>query len=109
MRYLMLVVEPDEPDRAPTPETETWVADQDASGARILGSRLRPGADVRRVRVRNGETIVTDGPFSESKEVIGGFDIIEAAGLEEALAIAAAAPGARDATVEVHPFWPTEP
>ncbi|WP_454859869.1 YciI family protein [Promicromonospora soli] len=109
MRYLMLVIEPDEPDRAPTPEIETWVADQDASGARILGSRLRPGADVRRVRVRDGQTIVTDGPFSESKEVIGGFDIIEAAGLEEALAIAAAAPGARDATVEVHPFWPTEP
>lgn len=109
MRYLMLVIEPDDPDRAPTPETETWVAQQDASGARVLGSRLRPGADVRRVTVHDGETVVTDGPFSESKEVIGGFDIIEAASTEEALAIAAASPGARNGTVEVHPFWPTEP
>jgi hypothetical protein len=109
MRYLMLVIEPDVPDRGPTPETDTWVAEQDASGARVLGSRLRPGADVRRVTVREGETVVTDGPFSESKEVIGGFDIIEAASPEEALAIAAASPGARNATVEVHPFWPTDP
>jgi hypothetical protein len=109
MRYLMLVIEPDVPDRGPTPETDTWVAEQDASGARVLGSRLRPGADVRRVTVREGETVVTDGPFSESKEVIGGFDIIEAASPEEALAIAAASPGSRNATVEVHPFWPTDP
>ncbi|GHH75898.1 YciI family protein [Promicromonospora soli] len=109
MRYLMLVIEPDVPDRGPTPETETWVAEQDASGARVLGSRLRPGADVRRVTLREGEIVVTDGPFSESKEVISGFDIIEAASPEEALAIAAASPGARNATVEVHPFWPTEP
>jgi hypothetical protein len=109
MRYLMLVIEPDDPDRAPTPETENWVAQQDTSGARVLGSRLRPNTDVRRVAVRAGETVVTDGPFAESKEVIGGFDIIEAASTEEALAIAAASPGARDGTIEVHPFWPTDP
>lgn len=109
MRYLMLVIEADEPDRAPTAETTAWVAQQDASGARVLGSRLRPAADVRRVTVRDGETLVTDGPFAESKEFIGGFDIIEAASLDEALAIAAASPGAADGTVEVHPFWPTDP
>jgi hypothetical protein len=51
---------------------------------------------------------VTDGPFTESKEVIGGFDIIEAPDLDAALAIAAAFPGARDGVVEVHPYWPVD-
>jgi hypothetical protein len=108
VRYLMLVVEQDTPDRAPTPEIEAWVAEHDANGSRVLGERLRPAADVRRVQVRDGQVIVTDGPFSETKEVIGGFDIIEAPDLEAALAIAATSPGARDALVEVHPFWPVD-
>lgn len=108
MRYLLLVVEPDVPDRGPTPEIESWVAEHDADGTRVLGERLRPAVDVRRVQVRQGDVVVTDGPFSESKEVIGGFDIIEAPDLDTALAIAAGHPGAHDATIEVHPFWPVD-
>ncbi len=106
MRYLMFTIEPDAPDRGPTPELERWVAEQDASGTRVTGSRLRPAADTRRVTVRDGRPVVTDGPFTESKEVIGGFDIIEAPDLDAALAIAASFPGARDGVVEVHPYWP---
>jgi hypothetical protein len=108
VRYLMLTIEPDVPDRGPTPDLDRWVAEHDASGTRVTGSRLRPAADTRRVAVRDGRTIVTDGPFTESKEVIGGFDIIEAPDLDAALAIAAAYPGARDGLVEVHPYWPTD-
>ncbi|MGW8567358.1 YciI family protein [Isoptericola sp. NPDC055881] len=109
MRYLMLVVEPDVPDREPTPDIVEWVRRHDADGSRVLGERLRPAADVRRVQVRDGRTLVTDGPFTESKEVIGGFDLIEAPDLEAALAIAAGHPGAfGGGTVEVHPYWPTD-
>lgn len=109
MRYLMLILEADTPVREPTPDIAGWVAKHDASGARVIGERLRPAADVRRVQVRDGRTVVTDGPFSETKEVFGGFDVIEAAGLDEALAIAAEHPGAHGAsTIEVHPFWPTD-
>ncbi len=109
MRYLLLVVEPDVPDRGPTPDIVDWVQRHDADGSRVIGERLRPAADVRRVRVSDGRTLVTDGPFTETKDVIGGFDIVEAPDLEAALAIAAEHPGARGGgTVEVHPFWPTD-
>jgi len=109
VRYLMLILEADTPVREPGPDIEEWVTKHDASGARILGERLRPAADVRRVQVRDGRTLVTDGPFSETKEVFGGFDVIEAADLDEALAIAAEHPGShRGSTIEVHPFWPTD-
>lgn len=108
MRYLLLILEPDTPVREPDDAIVEWVGKHDANGTRVLGERLRPAADTRRVQVRDGETIVTDGPFSETKEVIGGFDIIEAASLEEALAIASGHPGAHSSTIEVHPFWPTD-
>jgi len=108
MRYLLLVIEPDVPDRGPDAAIEDWVRRYDADGSRVLGERLRPAADVRRVRVSDGRPLVTDGPFTETKEVIGGFDVIEAPDLEAALAIAAEHPGARVGTVEVHPFWPAD-
>jgi len=109
MRYLMLVIEPDVPDRGPDDAIEDWVRRHDADGSRVLGERLRPAADVRRVRVSDGRPLVTDGPFTETKDVIGGFDIIEAPDLDAALAIAAEHPGSwGGGTVEVHPFWPTD-
>jgi len=108
MRYLFLVREPDVPDRGPTPDIDDWVRRHDADGSRVLGERLRPAADVREVRVQDGSAVVTDGPFSESKEVIGGFDVVEAPDLETALKIAAEHPGSwGGGTIEVHPFWPT--
>jgi len=57
--------------------------------------------------VRDGKTMVTDGPFVETKESIGGFDIIEADSLEEAVEIAAGHPVAQGGTIEVRPFWGT--
>ncbi|WP_277209594.1 YciI family protein [Isoptericola croceus] len=61
------------------------------------------------MRVHDGETVVTDGPFAESKEFIGGFDVVEAPDLAAAIASAAEHPGSwGGATIEVHPFWPTD-
>ena len=86
----------------------SWSAWMVASTSRILGDRLRPPADAVGVQVRTGEVVVTDGPFSETKEVIAGFDVLEAPDLDEAIRIAAAHPMAHTGAVELRPFWPLE-
>jgi hypothetical protein len=65
---------------------------------------VQPGAG-RSVRVRGGKPIVTDGPFAETKEAVGGFDILECGSLEEAVEIAAGHPVAQVGTIEVRPLW----
>jgi hypothetical protein len=57
------------------------------------------------VRVRGGKTMVTDGPFAETKEALGGFDLIECGSLQEAVQFAAAHPVAQSGTIEVRPLW----
>lgn len=108
MRYLMLVLStPDAPaDPVGVPSIETWVHETYGAGRAIIGDRLRPPADTVGVTVRGGEVVVTDGPFSETKEVIAGFDILEAPDLDEAIKIAAAHPMAYSGAIELRPFWP---
>lgn len=110
MRYLMLVLStPDAPaEPGNVPEIEDWVKDTYGTGHAIIGDRLRPPGDTVGVQVRTGEVIVTDGPFSETKEVIAGFDILEAPDLDEAIRIAAAHPMAYTGALELRPFWPLE-
>jgi hypothetical protein len=91
----------------PDPETEEWVKEMDARGVRKLGHALRTTDTATTVRVRDGETLVSDGPFTETKEQILGFDLIEAEDLEEVLAIVSAHPVARFGTIEVRPLWPS--
>ena len=74
------------------------VADQTVHGA-----PLQSTSDATTVRVRNGETLVTDGPFAETKEQLGGYYVIDAKDADEALAIAARIPGARHGSIEVRP------
>jgi hypothetical protein len=74
-----------------------------AEGRFIEAEALAPARDSATVRVRNGKTIVMDGPFTEAKEMVAGFYLIEAADLAEATAIAARIPAARTWTVEVRP------
>jgi len=57
------------------------------------------------VRVRDGETVTSDGPFAETKEQIGGYFVVEAKDLDEAIEIAAKIPGARFGSIEVRPIW----
>lgn len=96
-----------EPDRTQPHAEESfpWLDDLRARGSWITGDQLAPPRRARTVRVRDGKPIVTDGPFVESKEAVGGFDIIECGSLEEAVAIAAAHPVARTGTIEVRPLW----
>jgi len=71
------------------------------------GEALEPTSTATTVRVRNGKTTTTDGPFAETREQLGGFYMIEAKDLDEATAIAARVPGARHGCVEVRPIMPT--
>jgi hypothetical protein len=115
VKYLLLVcwdaermdaqTEP-EPDSAPEEdEGFPWVDDLQERGIWVTGDQLAPPRRGRSVRVRDGKTIVTDGPFAETKEAIGGFDLIECGSLEEAVEIAAAHPMAEAGAIEVRPLW----
>ena len=69
------------------------------------GDRLRPVSTASTVRVRNGKVVITDGPFAETREQLGGYYLVEAKNLDEALALAARIPGARHGSIEVRPIW----
>ncbi|MGN6116200.1 MAG: YciI family protein [Nitrobacter sp.] len=75
------------------------------SGNFKAGDRLRPVATATTVRVRDGKTLTTDGPFAETREQLGGYYLIEAKDLDAALAIAARIPSARTGAIEVRPIW----
>ena len=74
------------------------------SGHFIVSAPLEPARTAMTVRVRNGKLSTTDGPFAETKEQLGGFDLIEARDLNDAIRIAAGFPPARFGTVEVRPI-----
>ena len=67
--------------------------------------RLKPVATATTVRIRDGKTLTTDGPFAETREQLGGYYLVEAKDLDEATAIAAKIPTARYGSVEVRPVW----
>jgi hypothetical protein len=76
-----------------------------ASGAFKDANRLRPVADATTVKVRDGKTLTTDGPFAETREQLGGYYLVEAGDLDAAIAIAAKVPTARHGSIEVRPIW----
>src|SRR4029453_2129102 len=106
MKYMMLVCTDTEPDtdKSDEPDIEQWVAQNDAAGRRLEGDILAPPSSATTVRVRNGELLLSDGPFAETKEVIVGYDILERADLDEAIEVARAHPMAWAGRVELRPF-----
>jgi hypothetical protein len=72
------------------------------------GEALQPTATATTVRVRDGETLTTDGPFAETKEQLGGFYLVEAKDLDEAIEIAARIPDVRRGSIEVRPIMETD-
>jgi hypothetical protein len=81
------------------------VRGDDAPG-RVRQRRAAPaGADATSVRVRAGETLVSDGPFAETKDLVGGFVLVEGRHPDEAIEVAARHPVARHGIVEVRPVW----
>ena len=72
-----------------------------SSGALVAGDQLMPASSAKQVRAQNGKALVTDGPFAETKETLGGYYLIEAASEQNALDWAAKCPGAQHGVVEV--------
>src|SRR5689334_19689370 len=103
---MMFVCTDTEPDTDPAPEPDilAWVAEHDAAGRRVTGDQLAATSAATTVRVRNGELLVSDGPFTETKEVIVGFDIIECGDLDEAIEVARAHPMAYNGRIELRAF-----
>src|SRR6476646_5461869 len=81
----------------------TFTEELQASGKMVAGDALQSTSTATSVRVRDGETLTTDGPFAETKEVLGGYYLIDVESLDEALAWAAKIPGAAYGTIEVRP------
>jgi len=111
MNYLLLIYG-DEADAPSTPaDGEAMHAAYNAftegiakSGVLRGGDALEAVATATTVRVRGGEVVVTDGPFAETKEQLGGYYLIECADLDAAIAIAADAPGAVKGSIEIRPI-----
>ncbi len=111
MRYLLLIYE--EPPATP-PTDEEWAAmmpEYNAfsqwlrdTGQYLGGEALQPVTDATTVSVRDGRRIVTDGPFAETKEHLGGYYLIDAKDLDAAIEAAARVPGARFGKIEVRPI-----
>jgi hypothetical protein len=89
-------------------QTAAYMAWGDEMGARGVlqgGERLRPTTSATTVRVRDGETLTSDGPFAETKEQMGGFYLVECKDLDEAIDVASKIPGAQQGSIEVRPIW----
>lgn len=106
MKYMMFVCTDTQPDTDPAPEPDinVWVAENDSRGRRLQGDAFAPPSAATTVRVRNGELLLSDGPFAETKEVIVGFDILECADLDEAIEVARTHPMARIGRLELRPL-----
>ncbi|HJQ43251.1 MAG TPA: YciI family protein [Jatrophihabitantaceae bacterium] len=108
MQFLMLVCrdnQPVPPTSGPEGDIEEWVSTMDGQGIRLAGDRLASEKQASAVRVRDGEVVVTDGPFLETKEALGGFDLLECRDLAHAVEVAAAHPFATQGVLELRPIW----
>lgn len=109
MKFMALLYDDESTGPAPqTPEFDALIEAYGAFGAAheksILGGEaLNPAFTAKSVQVRNGEAITTDGPFLESKEVLGGFYLLECADFDEAVKIACDIPAAKSGTIEIRP------
>jgi hypothetical protein len=112
MRYLLLIYTPETSEEPPADvaaaQTEAYNAftrEVRDRGLMEAGEALQPTTTATTVRVRDGRTITTDGPFAETKEALGGFYMVKARDLDEAIEVAAKIPGAKHGSIEVRPIW----
>lgn len=116
MKYLLMIYSNEAEDAKATPEQQQTIMNEyfafskelTDSGCNLGGEALHPTSTATSVRVRDGQTITSDGPFAETKEQLGGYYIVEAENLDDAIGWAAKIPGARHGTVEVRPVMSFE-
>jgi hypothetical protein len=110
MRYLVLIYS-EEPTSPPPAERLAEVSTAYTAftamlrdrGAFVGGEQLQPSTTATTIQIRDGRALITDGPFAETKEALGGFYMIEAPDLDEAIELARECPGARWGSIEVRP------
>ena len=106
MKFMLFVcADPTAERTEPAVDIEQWLTA--VKDVRVDGDRLQAPADARTVRVRGGETLVTEGPFAETQEWIAGYDVLDCDSFDEAVKYAAMHPMAANGLIEVRPF-PTE-
>ncbi len=109
MKYLCLVYSNEQflhslPQSPKDAECMAYASQVAASGRMLAAEALQPVATATTVRLRNGQLLLSDGPFAETKEQLAGFYLVEARDLNEALQLAAGIPAARVGSVEVRPI-----
>ena len=112
MRYLLLIYMPESAEMPSADVQEAvndaynaFTADIRERGIFEAGEALQPTTTATTVRVRNGQTLTTDGPFAETKEALGGFYLVNARDLDEAIELAARIPASSEGSIEVRPIW----
>ncbi len=108
MKYMLLIYADErawtDSEREHCYEESTQLAHRlEARGQYLAANPLQPAATATSVQVRNGKRLVTDGPFAETREQLGGYFLIDAKDLDEAISVAERIPGARKGTVEIRP------
>jgi hypothetical protein len=111
MKYMLMFVQTDgeawerlSPAEQNMPAIERWWGEQAQAGRLVGGNQLRPGRSATTVRWSGGNPVVTDGPFIEGKETIGGYGIFELADLDTAIALAKTWPSPQHHLVEIRPI-----
>lgn len=112
MQYLLLIYTAEPTDAVPEDVMAAEIDAYNAFGRWVEerglmrgGEALHPTSAATTVRVRDGKTIATDGPFAETKEALGGYYLIDAANLDEAIEAASRIPGALHGSIEIRPIW----
>jgi len=114
MQYLLLIYQAELPAGVqPGPDEmaaefaayDVFTRETRDRGQFVAGEALEPTSTATSVRIQGGRTVVTDGPFAETKEALGGFYLLECKDLDEAIEMAAKIPAAKRGTIEVRPIW----
>ncbi|MGH9287604.1 MAG: YciI family protein [Acidimicrobiales bacterium] len=113
MRYMLMICTDENVIGALSPEEGSAMLAEYGAFSEEMGrrglvqgrERLRPTTDATTVQVRDGEVLVADGPFAETKEQVGGYYIVDCKDLDEAVEVASKIPGARHGSIEVRPIW----
>lgn len=110
MKYVLMIFHDQSAQLGPAeierlPQHRAWLDDVRRRGVFLGGERLRPGDDARTVRSRDGRALISDGPFIEAREQIGGFVLLECADIDEAVEVASQHPFAALGAIEVRPVW----
>jgi hypothetical protein len=104
MKYLLMICGDETAEEFADAGCGGWSEEMEERGVAEGGAGLRPAHEATTVRVRDDELRITDGPFAETKEQIGGFVMINCTDLDEAIEIAAKHPAARYGTIEIRPL-----